>query len=75
MDSDRIIREKELLTMLGKKNGGGRTTIWRWEQAGIFPRRRKLSGRSVGWLLSEVEEWMRTRPHAEKKVSMETPNH
>ena len=64
MDSDRILREREVLRMLGKNDGGGRTTLWRWERAGIFPRRRKLSGRSVGWLLSEVLEWMKTRPQA-----------
>ncbi|MBM4287114.1 MAG: AlpA family phage regulatory protein [Deltaproteobacteria bacterium] len=59
MEYDCIVREKKLLAMLG---GPGRTTIWRWEKAGLFPRRRKLSTRSVGWLLSEIQEWMATRP-------------
>jgi len=26
-----------------------------------FPKRRQLSTRSVGWLASEIEEWMQTR--------------
>ncbi len=36
----------------------------RLEEKGLFPRRRKLSGRAVGWLLSEVQEWMESRPEA-----------
>jgi prophage regulatory protein len=39
-----------------------RTTIWRLEAAGRFPRRRRLSERSVGWILSEVEAWLAARP-------------
>jgi hypothetical protein len=31
----------------------------------MFPRRRKLADGSVGWLVSELEEWARTRPIAE----------
>lgn len=29
---------------------------------GEFPAPRKLSGRRVGWLTREVEEWAETRP-------------
>jgi prophage regulatory protein len=39
-----------------------RSTIWRLEAAGRFPRRRRLSERSVGWILSEVEAWLGARP-------------
>lgn len=27
-----------------------------------FPRPRQLSGKRVGWLVEEVQEWARTRP-------------
>lgn len=41
-------------------------TIWRLERAGKFPKRRKLSANAVGWLRSEVLEWMQSRPVIEK---------
>ena len=59
MKEDRFIREKTVLKLIGDK---GRTTLWRWEKNGQFPRRRKLGGRSVGWLVSEVAEWIASRP-------------
>jgi prophage regulatory protein len=40
----------------------GRTSIWRLEKAGDFPRRRKIGNGIVGWLESEVDEWIRNRP-------------
>lgn len=40
------------------------TTIWRREREGTFPKRKQLSIRRVGWLSSEVEEWLRTRLEA-----------
>jgi prophage regulatory protein len=59
MEGDLIIREKALLKLIGNP---GRTTLWRWEKNGQFPRRRKLGGRSVGWLRNEVLEWIASRP-------------
>jgi prophage regulatory protein len=51
-----IIREKELIQVVGLS----RTSIWRKEKAGTFPRRVKLGkgGRATGWLRSSVEEWL-----------------
>ena len=34
-----------------------RSTIWRMEQGGVFPRRRQISANTVGWLRSEIESW------------------
>lgn len=39
-----------------------RTTIWRLEAEGNFPKRLQVGSRGVGWLLNEVEEWMKSRP-------------
>jgi prophage regulatory protein len=39
-----------------------RTTIWREECAGRFPRRRQLSRGRVGWLASEIDAFLRSRP-------------
>ena len=36
-----------------------RSTIWRLERDGMFPRRRKISPGKVAWLKSEIEEWMK----------------
>ena len=35
-----------------------RSTIWRWERAGIFPRSRKIGPNSVGWVASEIQNWI-----------------
>jgi prophage regulatory protein len=37
------------------------TTIYNLEKRGKFPARRKLSPGRVGWLRSEVEEWLLNR--------------
>lgn len=37
-------------------------TIQKMVRDGEFPPPRQLSGRRVGWLLREVEEWAETRP-------------
>lgn len=54
---DRIIRAKEVHTMTGLS----RTTLWRMENKEEFPKRVSLGANSVGWRLSEVENWMRER--------------
>ena len=38
------------------------TTIQRLVREGHFPKPRQLSGRRVGWLVREVEEWAEQRP-------------
>ena len=53
-----ILRVSEV----ARRVGLSRTTIWRRERSGDFPLRIRLGGRSVGWLDSEVEEWLESRP-------------
>ncbi len=53
-DVDRIIRSKELQDITGLS----RTTIWRLENKGEFPRRVPLGVNSVGWKLSDVKNWI-----------------
>jgi len=38
------------------------TTVQDLVRRGEFPRPRQMSGRRVGWLLREVEEWAENRP-------------
>jgi len=57
---EKIIRKTELLELVKLS----RSTIWRLEKQGSFPKRRRISRRLVGWLLSEVEDWIASRPSA-----------
>ena len=61
--SDRIIREDECRRLTGIC----RTTRYQKEIKGEFPARRQLGGRSVGWLLSEVNSWLNNQPKAQLK--------
>jgi predicted DNA-binding transcriptional regulator AlpA len=54
---DRIIRAKEVQEITGLS----RTTIWRMENYGSFPKRVSLGANSVGWKLSEVNEWLKNK--------------
>lgn len=45
----------QVLTKLSK------STRWRLEKEGLFPKKRRLSRRSVGWLASEIQDWMQSR--------------
>ena len=55
--TDRVIREDDCR----KLTGVSRTTRYELEKKGGFPSRRNLGGRSVGWLLSEVIDWVQSR--------------
>lgn len=57
---DRYLRCKDVVDITRLS----RSTIWRLEKAGKFPRRRKLTAGSVAWLAREVQEWMEDRPRA-----------
>lgn len=43
-----------------------RSTRWRLERDGKFPKRRRLSANAVGWLASEIENWMTSRELAKQ---------
>lgn len=49
-----VLRPKEVI----KEYGLSRTTIWRKEREGTFPKRLKLGARAVGWLRSDLEAWL-----------------
>lgn len=44
-----------------RMTGLSRTSIWRYESNECFPKRRQLGPRRVGWVESEVLEWMESR--------------
>lgn len=58
MSQPAILRLPVVLEMTGLS----RTTIWRQVKAGTFPGPIKLGARAVGWLRSEVEDWIQSQP-------------
>jgi prophage regulatory protein len=57
---DKFIREDECRNITGLS----RSTRYRMERAGTFPRKYKLSPSARGYKLSEVTGWMSTRQAA-----------
>ncbi|WP_241680046.1 helix-turn-helix transcriptional regulator [Serratia oryzae] len=55
---DRTIREPECKQITGLCC----TTRYLMEREGRFPARRKLGGRAIGWMLSEIQEWQQSQP-------------
>jgi prophage regulatory protein len=55
--ADRIIREPECERI----SGLSRSTRWRLERTGDFPRRRQISAGCSGWLASELAAWVARR--------------
>ena len=55
--TDRFLREAEVARITGLS----RTTRWRLERRGEFPRRRSISRNAVAWLASEIQAWVTER--------------
>ena len=49
-----IYRTNEVLRLTGLS----RSTLWRMERDGRFPRKLRLGPNSVGWLASDIDEWI-----------------
>ena len=54
---DRFVREPECEL----RTGLSRSTRWRLERKGLFPRRRQLSPGCSGWLDCELSAWIASR--------------
>ena len=59
---DKVLRKPEVF----EKTGLSDATIWRREHSGDFPRRMSLGGKAVGWLESEIEEWIQKKAEARR---------
>ena len=55
-----ILRRDEVII----RTGLSRTTLWRLERDGQFPKRLRLSRNAVGWNAREVARWLAARPLA-----------
>ena len=49
-----FIRPKQIKEVIGLSEA----SVWRLEKAGKFPKRRKVGPGCVGWLYSELEEFI-----------------
>ena len=52
-----------------ERTGLSDTTIWRYERAGNFPSRRRLGLNAVGWLDTEIDQWIKSRQVVTKTSS------
>ena len=66
---DQSQRETRVLRLAAVKNrtGVSRSSIYAWVAAGTFPRPISLGPRAVGWLESEIAEWLQRRIEASRK--------
>ena len=53
----RFVRLREVMA----RTGLSRSTIYVWVAEGLFPKPVPLGDRSVGWIESELEDWLRDR--------------
>jgi prophage regulatory protein len=64
---EKIIRQREVVHLTGLS----RTTIWRLERAGQFPKRRRLTRNTIGWKATEVLGWIDSRPRGLRPTKQE----
>lgn len=67
MDQNKIIRVPALTNVTGVSI----STISRMEKRGEFPQRRRIGVKTVGWLESEVMEWL----YKQEQISVLAGNH
>ena len=74
-DSEHVLSDREArlqriplrfirLNAVRDRTGLSRSTIWRLERRGDFPKHRRISLNAVGWLEAEVDEWVLSRERA-----------
>jgi excisionase family DNA binding protein len=61
----RLLSRKEVCERIGVSY----PTIWAWARSGRFPKARVMNGGKLGWIESEVEQWIRALPLQELKAT------
>ena len=62
-----FLRIGEVIQRVGLSKG----SIYRMESMGLFPHRKKIGLKTVAWLESEINEWIRSRSNA---ISLKNSN-
>ena len=44
-----------------ERTGLSRSTIWRLERQGAFPRHHRISANAVGWIEDDIANWIRSK--------------
>ena len=57
MQGEKLLNSKAVQ----ERTGLSRATLWRLENAGTFPKKKRITPGRVGWLESEIDEWIRSR--------------
>ena len=57
MSNLEVIRPKELSKMLSISQ----PTLWRMEKRGELPKKVQISERTVGWLKSDIQDWLESK--------------
>jgi prophage regulatory protein len=60
------------LTKVQEKTGLSRTSIWRAERVGTFPKRRRLGPNSVAWIEAEIDTWINSRTPISQRTTLVT---
>jgi len=60
MSINKFIRETECQQITGLS----RSTRWRMEKVGKFPKRIKISDNVIGWLNEDIENWVKEKVEA-----------
>jgi prophage regulatory protein len=48
-------------TAVRERTGLSRSTIWRLQRVGAFPKHHRISSNAVAWVEQDVVDWMRTK--------------
>ncbi len=57
MNNLEVIRPNDLAKMLSVSL----PTLWRMEKRGELPKKIQISERTVGWLKSDIQEWLESK--------------
>ena len=60
---EKILRLEQVMQVTGLKC----STIYLYSKQGKFPRQVKLGPKAVGWVASEVQDWIEARKQASRR--------
>jgi prophage regulatory protein len=66
MERERVMNREEVASLCGLSTA----TMSRMSKNGQFPRARQIGSRRIGWLWSDVNEWLKTRPVAQSRINV-----
>lgn len=64
MNSLQLIRPSDLADILSVS----KQTLWRMENRGELPKRVKISQRAVGWLASDIKDFLESKREPQREV-------